>query len=577
MKSFLLFPGLIFNFCFFFLQTFAIDKNTNPFQNQPNTASIINTAGDSHFVKVWTGSGTDHMNINVVAAKLDNLDMETGDEIGIFDGNLCVGFGVLTSPISQTSIFSIVVSSDDGSGNGYTAGHAIGFKFFDKSKNLEIVAIPEYVPATPGSSTDGKFAVNATAFVKLSANTIVNHPPVANAGQDQTVNEGALVSLDGSASSDVDGSPLIFKWTAPTGITLSTATVAKPTFIAPEVNTDTPYTFTLVVNDGTADSQADQVIVTIRQVNKVPVANAGPDQTVNEGATVTLDGSASSDADGNPLTYKWTAPAGITLSSATSAKPVFTAPDVTMDKQYIFTLLVNDGTFDSQSDQVMVTVRNLELATHFVKLWTGNGTDQMNIYVASARLDDLDLESGDEIGIFDGDRCVGSGVLTGLISQSNILSLVVSSDDGSGNGYVPGNTISFRFYDKSKSREIAAKPEYVKATPESTTDGKFAVNATAFVKLFAIQVGNHPLVVNAEKGIIIYPNPVSGYLSIHLPSPVKHAKIEIFDLDSKIVLTDEKNSTGNFTINLASLPEGIYFVRIYSEETQYLQKLVISK
>jgi hypothetical protein len=72
-----------------------------------------------------------------------------------------------------------------------------------------------------------------------------------------------------------------------------------------------------------------------------------------------LDGSLSSDPDGDPLTYKWTAPAGITLSSATAQKPVFTAPQVSTNTNYTFTLVVNDGTVDSPTDHVVVTVKDV--------------------------------------------------------------------------------------------------------------------------------------------------------------------------------------------------------------------------
>ena len=62
---------------------------------------------------------------------------------------------------------------------------------------------------------------------------------------------------------------------------------------------------------------------------------------MNERAVVTLDASASSDWDFDALTYIWTAPEGITLSSETDVSPTFTAPEVAQNTNYTFTLVVN--------------------------------------------------------------------------------------------------------------------------------------------------------------------------------------------------------------------------------------------
>ncbi len=188
---------------------------------------------------------------------------------------------------------------------------------------------------------------------------IPNQAPLANSGPDQFVKEGSSVTLDGSLSNDPEGQALTYKWVAPEGITLSLSTVQKPTFVAPEVIEDKTYIFTLVVSDGTNSSTADEVKITVKQVNKVPLANAGIDQAINEGALVTLDGSVSSDPDNNTITYKWVAPEGITLSSTTSEKPIFIAPEVNVDTKFSFTLEVNDGISNSLADQVEITVKQV--------------------------------------------------------------------------------------------------------------------------------------------------------------------------------------------------------------------------
>jgi hypothetical protein len=187
-----------------------------------------------------------------------------------------------------------------------------------------------------------------------------NIVPIANAGPDQSLVAGATVTLDGSASSDGNGDALRYQWTisaAPVGsrATLNSPTTARPTIIPDVVGT---YRFTLVVSDGNANSPSDEVSIVLSAQNISPVSDAGVDQNVLIGAKVTLDGSASTDANGDALTYQWTfetltTPADTLarLSDPSAVKPTFTADRGGL---YFATLVVSDGQLSSAMDSVVV-------------------------------------------------------------------------------------------------------------------------------------------------------------------------------------------------------------------------------
>ncbi len=187
-----------------------------------------------------------------------------------------------------------------------------------------------------------------------------NSPPVASAGPDQTKKVTEMVTLDGSKSSDVDGDLLRFSWSfvsVPEGstATLSDATKVMPTFVVDKPGT---YVIQLIVNDGAVDSAPDTVIISTE--NSPPVAEAGPNQSVHVGDVVTLDGSGSSDLDGDPLTYSWSVVSKPPTSGAVLSSPASQHPSLTVDKAgvYVIQLIVNDGKVNSEPDTVTVTTFN---------------------------------------------------------------------------------------------------------------------------------------------------------------------------------------------------------------------------
>ena len=196
--------------------------------------------------------------------------------------------------------------------------------------------------------------------------TPTNSAPTANAGAAQTVDEFDTVTLNGSGT-DPNGDALTFSWTQMSGtnVTLSDATVAAPTFDAPDVmavNTPEVLRFRLTVSDGSLSSSAT-VDITVNDaglgLNSPPTAAAGADQNVPESTVVDLDGTGSFDPDGDALTYSWTQTGGqnVTLNGADTAQPSFTAPDVAAGspETLSFELTVDDGA-DNSTDSVDIVV-----------------------------------------------------------------------------------------------------------------------------------------------------------------------------------------------------------------------------
>ena len=251
----------------------------------------------------------------------------------------------LTFAWTQTAGTSVVLSSAKVSGPTFTAPNV-----------TEDAALTFSLTVSDGTNTSAADRVTVTVRAD-------NGPPVADAGSPQTVDEGDLVTLDGSVSSDPDNDALTYAWTQAAGpaVALSSATVAGPTFTAPNRTAGYTLTFSLTVNDNAVDSPADTVTVTVRADNDAPAAEAGPDQKVLEGATVTLSGSGS-DPEGESLTYAWTQAAGpaVALSNAEVAGPTFAAPEVTQDTALTFSLTVSDGTNASAADTVTVTVASTD-------------------------------------------------------------------------------------------------------------------------------------------------------------------------------------------------------------------------
>ena len=223
-------------------------------------------------------------------------------------------------------------------------------------------AAPSFMIDAPGSYVvaltveDGQAATSSDAAVVTTPDT----RPVANAGADQTVAIGERAPLSGAASSDADGDALTYRWRLESRPAGSVASLGGLSGVESSLVPDVPgqYVVQLTVNDGRMDSAPDAVIIST--ANSAPVARAGADQGAAVGDVVRLDGSASSDVDGDALRFAWTLVSRPAGSAATAAPPGDVAPAVTIDRAgtYRFRLIVNDRALSSAPDDVEINTRN---------------------------------------------------------------------------------------------------------------------------------------------------------------------------------------------------------------------------
>ena len=287
-------------------------------------------------------------NVNVLVDEVFNLDASNSSDS-------CNGGGIASYAWVQVNGEDTPLSDDAASAPMATAPSTTGTLTYELTV----------------TDTDG-FSDTDTVLVNVSD---IPLPELAcRAGADQSVDEGANVILNGASSTISDNSLTItYMWelSASTGnsmLTLSTPNAVSSSFTAPEVGAGLTeaHTFTLTCSVDTGTSiitDTDTVIVNVGDVamNTAPLANAGADDDVFEGETVMLDGTTSSDADGDSLSYMWSQDSGpsVTLSSTADAMPSFTAPSVgASGASLVFELTVSDGMGGMDTDTVTINVLN---------------------------------------------------------------------------------------------------------------------------------------------------------------------------------------------------------------------------
>jgi hypothetical protein len=238
--------------------------------------------------------------------------------------------------------------------------------------------------------SDGNLTAAPCVTQVYVSDAVDNRPPIADAGPDSMADAaGTQVNLDGRASFDPDGDTITAQWvlhSAPAISTLSTADIADADSLVAAFTPDTEgvYILGLTVCDEPGLCATDATTVLIGESdNHPPQANAGPDRDAEVGGPIPLDGSLSSDPDGDPLTYQWTlysAPAGSAALIAKDDEPVASlSPDIV--GEFVVRLEVDDG-IASATDWLVVTAHPEGTNLSPVCATNGDQTTDMELSIA---------------------------------------------------------------------------------------------------------------------------------------------------------------------------------------------------
>ncbi|MFW6146343.1 MAG: PKD domain-containing protein [Planctomycetota bacterium] len=287
-------------------------------------------------------------------------------------------------------IYSVYVTPDGGSETTLATDYAF------RTEQASVASLDSWaIQAVTGTHTVANMTVGG----------VQNQPPVADAGTDQNVtdsddNGSEDVTLDGSASYDTDGTIVSYVWEENAAQIATGATPVVTLSVA-------THTIDLTVTDDDTATDTDSVVVTVNAyVNQAPVANAGDDQTVtdsddNGSEDVTLDGSASYDADGTIVSYVWEENS---TQIATGATPVVTLSVAV----HTIDLTVTDDDTATDTDSVVVTVEAPTAGT--VLFVTGVGT----LDAADQVVADLLTTDGYTVTVID-DNVATAGDATGKV------------------------------------------------------------------------------------------------------------------------------------------------------------------
>ncbi len=548
-----------------------------------------------HFIPVWSDNGNNHMNFYALTAKIDGSDLQPGDEIGIFDNTACVGAGILTQILNGEDIYlDIVVSEDDyetsGVIEGYTAGHSATFAVWDASEETEVPA----TSITYETGYDNIFTNGASSWFHINVFSTVDQTIALLNGWNifslfvtpgdnnllsvvqPLITAGTLVKVQDEKGDAIEYDPVESRWVNEIG-QWSNSEGYKI-----RVNTDA----TLTVTGKLIDEAVNIPLLSGWNIISYPVSVSQNGLNlvtplITAGHLTKVQDETGDAIELNPMTGIWENEIG-TFDPCEGYKVRVSVGDaLTIDP-----LSLGSGSFLKSTRNAAYSEKSTlksSSAVHFIPVWSGNGLDHMNIYI-SVSSNGSAFEPGDEIGIFDGDVCVGSGVIAKTSESS--YSFVASADDpsnGETDGFRNGNSISLKAWRPATDTEINLdKLEFI-----TGSNKVFEPMGTSRILVNSISLGlNNEYKATTNLGDV-YPNPFSGKTNIPFTlAEETHVDLAVFDMLGNKVRTilHATLSQGSHSLvweadnnNGGKINPGVYYLKMNAGNEVFVKTLILIK
>lgn len=534
-----------------------------------------------HFHPVWEGSGVyEPMNIYIVEAKIDREDLLPGDQVGVFDGDVCVGYGKVEQTITHQNLLNIIAGADDGSGSGFTSGHAISYKIWrcNQEKEIDVVDF-QCFDNQLNVVTCSAFQSGASSFVQLNGVQRVQFAtslqpgwnllsiPVSPDSADleftfrDLIQQNTLVKVQNENGASLEDLGVFGGWNNTIGeLQLTEGYKVKVTeFDSLFCSGMLPgYPYPIPLNPG----WNIMGFPSFSYVDGMEVVQP----LIDKGTLLKVQNEQGRSIEDLGVYGGWQNFIGDFWAGEGFKIKVADVDTLWIQENYPKSFAIVSDPLTTQ---------------HFKTGISGNGVDHMNFNLVG--LSDKTLNVGDELAVCDGSTIAGAAVITEDNLRNQLLSVPVSAVDDSGmTGFKEGNSYRIRIWKSSENREVEVEPEYISGPEVFTKNESVILSLEKAVLASVADISKNGVEVKC------YPNPFSQEITLEINlSEESSVSVEIFNelgQKIKILATNATYPAGinrmiwnGTNTNNSRVSPGMYFLQVKINGSVLNERIMLRK